>query len=1262
MSNKNRAPLNWYWGVDEEGIALDFAYGSGPPSRLFEFKSGSLTMGSDSLKEPAPDQSSDEDNTEGLGDMDEDTAFACLISLDGVDKHAEDLAGIRRLIKVRTKQGAPPQKRRDGAHAAIFSGSHDIEKQFARHYHAFLIAADVLPNGKTMIKDGTKHVKKWPKKPGNGDLCLIMSAHRLNRDEREQIWEMMNDSGAVFVLAYRTQDEAPAALIKDRVSLQIRLQEHKPRDTVSIALDALQTWLKGYTSEMFIEDGIDGPWATTFAESIVKDMKDDESDDAIRKAVDKQLRLVEQRQGTRLIGDADADPCQFNTEDLFGPEPTLGSEKSGPWKDLQNMVGLAAVKNQMRDFQAQQISNHYKAMNGEKPAEFGLNRLFIGPPGTGKTTVGELYGKILGNMGILKPGGFVLKKASEFIGSHIGESAERTTKILKEAKGKVLMIDEAYMLDPNYNEDRKCPFREEIVNTIVAECQNTAKENRCVILVGYKQNMEKLLKANDGLPRRFPMEDAFIFEQFDEQQLRLVLTETLRRKEARMTDEAYETAMETLQLEKQSPYFGNGGAVAKIVERSQLQYTSRLREMTTDERKRISKEGGYLISEDVNPRRIDLKDTRKPVELLFNGMIGMDNVRAKMCGYVDLALSIKNNGRPLAQLMPFHFAFKGPKGTGKRTIANKLSWLYNCMRLLATSEVVLTSVRDLSPTGIDPSMKLKPKSFRGVLEEATSKVLIIDNADQLFGSSKEQLREEIAEEIGKPRFQRKVVIVLVGLEQQLDRVLETPGFGIFRERLTFKGLTSEECIDRIRVLLKIERVKLTLKASERQEIEQIFTSLCQSKEWTNHRDLRLIKDELTRRAFGRGDVDGDHTSSISGAEFIQALKDIYPRQVSSAPERARSESRQPTHKSKPSLETPHHIVRSSRSHDAINHRDRSPLRFEQNASRDESAANETTSRNLNPLRIEKKIIRNGLSTSSHQASTIGGRALLEHYKYRNLPSDKHIRVLRLEPSSEHNDPIRCRLEDIVLDDDEQELEAFDALSYSWDSPELTRPIECDGQCFLITRSCESAMRYLRDQDIESTLWIDAICIDQSNDDEKSVQVSLMGDVYRLANNVLIWLGEDEDPDGGDLADLKALCDAQRDDIDFEIGHDDNTKRFETLNKMMKHKWWTRMWTFQEFVVAKNPVFVKSKMQFRWDDFSGVMMDLINQRHRRADESKRDYIMAAKESVMGHVRQHWPEIAAEMEASVHMVPTWLEVMDVFVCREVYLISYSSQPHY
>ena len=1256
MSNEDRSPFKWYWGVDEKGIALDFAYRSGSPSRVFEFRSGRLTIGT-------PDQSIDEDNTESLPDMDEDTAFACLTSLDGVDKHAEDLAGIRRLIRIRTKQGAPPQNRRDGAHAAIFSDGDEIERQFARYYHAFLISADVLPNGKTvMIKDGAKYVKKWTKRPGNGDLCLIMSAHQLHKDEKEQIVEMMNNSGAVFVLAYRTQDAAPPALIKDRVSLQIRLQEHRPRDTVSIALDALQTWLKSYTSETFIEDGIDGPWAMTFAKSIVKNLKDDESDDAIRNAVQKQLRLVEQRQGTRLIRDVNADPCQFNTEDLFGPEPTLGSETSGPWKELQDMVGLAAVKNQMKDFQAQQISNHYKAMNGEKPAEFGLNRLFIGPPGTGKTTVGKLYGKILGNMGILKPGGFVLKGASEFIGSHIGESAEKTNEILKEAKGKVLMIDEAYMLDPNYNEDRKCPFRDETINTLVEKCENTAKENRCVILVGYKQNMEKLLKANIGLPRRFPIEDAFIFEQFDEQQLRLVLKETLRRKEARMTDQAFETAIETLQLEQQSPYFGNGGAVAKIVERAQLQYTSRLREMTTEERKRVSKEGGYLIPDDVNPRRIDLKDLRKPVELLFSGMIGMDNVREKMCGYANLALSIRNNGRPLAQLMPFHFAFKGPKGTGKRTIATQMSWLYNSMRLLATREVVLTSVRDLSPTGIDPSMRLKPKSFRSALEEATSKVLIIDNADQLFGSSKEQLRGEIAEEIGKPQFQRKVVIILVGLEQQLNRVLETPGFGIFRERLTFKGLTSQECIDQTRVLLEREGVKLSLKANERQEIEQVFTSLCRSEEWTNHRDLRLIKDEVTRRAFGRGDVDGGDTSSISGVEFIQALKDMYPRQVPSAPERARSESRQPTHKSKPSLEVPDHTVRSSRSYDDINRRDRSPLRFEQKAIPDEPAANDTTSRNRSPLRTEKMIIRNGPSTSSHQDLTVGGGTLLAPYKYRNLPSDKHIRVLRLEPSSEHDDPIRCRLEEMVLDDDDHELAAFDALSYSWDSPELSRPIECDGQRFFVTRSCESAMRHLRHQDIECTLWIDVICIDQSNDDEKSVQVGLMGDVYRLATNVFIWLGEDEDPDGGGLADLKALFDAQRDGIDLEIGRDDNTKRFETLNKMMKHKWWTRMWTFQEFIVAKNPVFVKSKMQFPWDDVSGVMMDLITQRHRRADESERDYIMAAKDSVMGHVRQHWPEIASEMEASVHMVPTLLEVIDVFVCRAVCLLLYSSQTHY
>jgi len=107
------------------------------------------------------------------------------------------------------------------------------------------------------------------------------------------------------------------------------------------------------------------------------------------------------------------------------------------------------------------------------------------------------------------------------------------------------------------------------------------------------------------------------------------------------------------------------------------------------------------------------------------------------------------------------------------------------------------------------------------------------------------------------------------------------------------------------------------------------------------------------------------------------------------------------------------------------------------------------------------------------------------------------------------DPIDCRLVETSLPADATTGGTLDyeALSYVWGSPTGDRPILCEDGVILVTKNCESALRYLRDRYRSRQLWIDSVCIDQTSDEEKAQQVPLMGDVYRLARRTIIWLGE-----------------------------------------------------------------------------------------------------------------------------------------------------------
>ncbi|KAH1912739.1 hypothetical protein KXV48_001106, partial [Aspergillus fumigatus] len=147
------------------------------------------------------------------------------------------------------------------------------------------------------------------------------------------------------------------------------------------------------------------------------------------------------------------------------------------------------------------------------PVEFTLNRVFLGSPGTGKTTVAKLYGQILVDIGMLSNGEVVVKNPSDFVGSVIGESEKNTKGILASTLGKVLVIDEAYGLFAGGTSDgtgaKSDPYRSAVVDTIVAEVQSTAGEDRCVLLLGYREQMQQMFQnVNPGLSRRFPLDQA----------------------------------------------------------------------------------------------------------------------------------------------------------------------------------------------------------------------------------------------------------------------------------------------------------------------------------------------------------------------------------------------------------------------------------------------------------------------------------------------------------------------------------------------------------------------------------------------------------------------------------------------------------------------------------------------------------------------------------------------------------------------------------
>ncbi|RII19112.1 hypothetical protein CUC08_Gglean001775 [Alternaria sp. MG1] len=128
------------------------------------------------------------------------------------------------------------------------------------------------------------------------------------------------------------------------------------------------------------------------------------------------------------------------------------------------------------------------------------------------------------------------------------------------------------------------------------------------------------------------------------------------------------------------------------------------------------------------------------------------------------------------------------------------------------------------------------------------------------------------------------------------------------------------------------------------------------------------------------------------------------------------------------------------------------------------------------------------------------------YEYETLPSARSIRILTLCPAGQYIDPIECMIEAMELEE-----ASYDALSYSWGMNEdgdssQDYEILIHGNLKWVTRNLFEGLKRIRVRDKPIRIWIDAVCINQQDDVERSIQVAMMADVYARAEKVLVWLG------------------------------------------------------------------------------------------------------------------------------------------------------------
>ena len=161
-----------------------------------------------------------------------------------------------------------------------------------------------------------------------------------------------------------------------------------------------------YSGRMKVEDGLDGLYARIAVRRLGRGRGRESFGNA--RAIENLRARISERQADRLqrerIAGTKPDDFFLEKEDFIGPEPSEAILESAAWKELQGLIGLQAVKDSMQGLLDRIHTNYQRELEEKEPIQVSLNRVFLGSPGTGKTSVGKLYGQVLSDMGLLSNG------------------------------------------------------------------------------------------------------------------------------------------------------------------------------------------------------------------------------------------------------------------------------------------------------------------------------------------------------------------------------------------------------------------------------------------------------------------------------------------------------------------------------------------------------------------------------------------------------------------------------------------------------------------------------------------------------------------------------------------------------------------------------------------------------------------------------------------------------------------------------------------
>ena len=236
----------------------------------------------------------------------------------------------------------------------------------------------------------------------------------------------------------------------------------------------------------------------------------------------------------------------------------------------EELIGLIPVKTRIKEIAALLLIDRLRKNFNLAGGNPGLHMSFTGSPGTGKTTVAMKMADILYRLEYIKKGHLMTVTRDDLVGQYIGHTAPKTKEVLKQAKGGVLFIDEAYYL---YKPDNERDYGAEAIEILLQVMENQ-RDDIVVVFAGYKDKMNKFYESNPGLSSR--VTNHVNFPDYTAEELLAIAKLMLEDQQYRFEDEADLVLLNYAEKRMRQPHFANARSIRNAIDRARMRQANRI--------------------------------------------------------------------------------------------------------------------------------------------------------------------------------------------------------------------------------------------------------------------------------------------------------------------------------------------------------------------------------------------------------------------------------------------------------------------------------------------------------------------------------------------------------------------------------------------------------------------------------------------------------------------------------------------------------------